>query len=666
MAKKLKDYATENGISHVTAWRHFKAGMIPNAKMEHGVVIIDDPKPASISIPRVNLAEPSMAVYSSKAATTKTRTNKSATIKTPDRYENIENGVIPYTFSNIAVNNTSEVSIRDTVLLCQKAYWNFALVKNVIDMMTEFSISPIYFRNGNAKSRKFFSEWLELINNWDLQDQFYREWYRSGNNFLYKASSSVDSVNLKQLQETYASEIKAVDEKLNIPYRYIILNPADIVSDNSLGFIQSRYFKVLNNYELERLKNPKTEQDQEFFDNLPAIVKKEVKKGGRVLLPLDENKISAIFCKKQDYEDFAVPMVYPVLDDIEFILELKKMDLALARTCQQIVLLITMGYEGKDGSYNVNANALTTMRELFENESIGRVLVADFTTKAQFVIPQIADILNPQKYAVVERSLREGLNSIISSSDSGEKFANQSIKIKVFIERLKHGRQAFISQFLQPEINKIAKNMGFKNIPEAYCQEFDFEDSMQWARIYTRLAEIGMLAPEETLQAIDNGKLPTPEENLEAQKRFKENKDNGLYQPLIGGAKIEENGRPAGTKAPQSTKNVKPIGTSKATYSLSKVKDNIILFNKLQDKIEGKLLKKHKLEKLNEQQKEIANMLSQTVISSEPPENWLNKIDDYLQNPMLSNAEITKQIDEIAAEHQLTSQTAAILFHSEN
>ena len=42
---------------------------------------------------------------------------------------------------------------------------------------------------------------------------------------------------------------------------------------------------------------------------------------------------------------------------------------------------------------------------------------------------------NPKKYEVVERSIKEGLNSIIS--DGGDKFANQSIKVKVFIERLK-------------------------------------------------------------------------------------------------------------------------------------------------------------------------------------------------------------------------------------
>ena len=44
-----------------------------------------------------------------------------------------------------------------------------------------------------------------------------------------------------------------------------------------------------------------------------------------------------------DYEAFAVSMIFPVLDDLEFKTELKRMDRAIARTCQQAVLLLTFG-----------------------------------------------------------------------------------------------------------------------------------------------------------------------------------------------------------------------------------------------------------------------------------------------------------------------------------
>ena len=56
---------------------------------------------------------------------------------------------------------------------------------------------------------------------------------------------------------------------------------------------------------------------------------------------------------------------------------------------------------------------LEAMQKLFENESIGRVLIADYTTKAEFVIPDIASLLDPKKYEVIDRDINIGLNNIL-------------------------------------------------------------------------------------------------------------------------------------------------------------------------------------------------------------------------------------------------------------
>ena len=91
------------------------------------------------------------------------------------------------------------------------------------------------------------------------------------------------------------------------------------------------------------------------------------------------------------------------------------------------------------------AHSLEAMQKLFENQSVGRVLIADYTTKAEFVIPDIAALIGPEKYEVVDRDIQIGLNNILIGD---EKFANQSIKAQVFIERLEQARQHFINEFL--------------------------------------------------------------------------------------------------------------------------------------------------------------------------------------------------------------------------
>jgi len=40
---KLSEYAKKIGVTYRTAWNHYKAGMIPNAKkLPSGLIIVDD------------------------------------------------------------------------------------------------------------------------------------------------------------------------------------------------------------------------------------------------------------------------------------------------------------------------------------------------------------------------------------------------------------------------------------------------------------------------------------------------------------------------------------------------------------------------------------------------------------------------------------------------
>jgi hypothetical protein len=176
------------------------------------------------------------------------------------------------------------------------------------------------------------------------------------------------------------------------------------------------------------------------------------------------------------------------------------------------------------------------------------------------------------------------------------------------------------------------------------------------------------------MKAIDTGRLPTSEESVESQQRFKDLKDQGLYQPLIGGAKIGagEAGRPSGTTGiPQSTKNVKPIGEgrqSKASveekYSLLKVKENLVLAQKLEEEVAASLRKKHNIKKLSYNQKEVSEQIAKIIIANETPENWVSKIEEYIKQPVDQNQEAVASVNSIACDHQVDSYLASILYHS--
>ena len=612
--------------------------------------------------------------YESKASNgsspdyTSVRRNAASTITRTDRYKNIDDGLIPFRYST-GIKNNSNMNIRDAVILCQKCYYNFSIFRNTIDLMTEFSSSNIYFKDGSSKSRTFFEALFKKINLWDFQDKFFREYYRSGNVFLYRFDTKVSDADVTKITQTFG--LNTSKAAVNLPSRYIVLNPADIQIGGSINFSTGRYYKILSDYELERLKNPKTDEDREVFNSLPEEARKLIqsKTIGVLTMPLDRERLCAVFYKKQDYEPFAVPMGFPVLEDINWKAEMKKMDMAITRTMQQSVLLVTMGDTPENGG--INQKNLEAMQKLFENQSVGRVLIADYTTKAQFVIPDIGNLIGPEKYEVVDRDIKIGLNNILIGD---EKFANTNIKVQVFIERLKQAREAFINEFLIPEIRRISKDLGFKNYPTPRFEDIDLKDDIQYARVYNRLIELGILTPEEGMKAIDTGRLPTSEESVESQQRFKDLKDQGLYQPLIGGAKIGsgEAGRPSGTTGiPQSTKNVKPIGEgrqSKASteekYSVLKVKENLVLAQKLEEEVAANLRKKHNIKKLSYNQKEVSEQIAKIIIANETPENWMSKIEDYIKQPVDQNQEIVANVNSIACDHQVDSYLASILYHS--
>lgn len=605
--------------------------------------------------------------YEAKASDeTRVRRNLAGNITRTERYKNIDDGLIPFKYST-GIKGSSNINIRDAVILCQKCYYNFAIFRNTIDLMTEFSSSNIYFQGGSQKSRDFFSALFKKINISDLQDKFFREYYRSGNVFLYRFDTKIKDADISKITQTFGLTSKA---SVSLPARYIILNPADVQIGGSINFSVGRYYKILSDYELERLKNPKTDEDKEVFNSLPKETQNLImQKGiGILSIPLERDKIAAAFYKKQDYEPFAVPMGFPVLEDINWKAEMKKMDMAITRTMQQAVLLITMGDTPNNGG--INQKNLEAMRSLFENQSIGRVLIADYTTKAQFVIPEIGNLIGPEKYEVVDRDIQIGLNNILIGS---EKFANTSIKVQVFMERLKQARQTFITEFLVPEIRRISKDLGFKNYPEPVFEDIDLKDDVQYSRIFNRLMELGILTPEEGLKAIETGRLPTNEESLESQQKYKDLRDQGFYQPLIGGgAQAGGAGRPSGsTGIPQSTKNIKPIGQgqqSKASieekYSVLKIKEYLSKAQKLEEEVGTKLREMHNIKKMSNQQKEIAEQISHIIIANENPENWNDKISDYISNPVDSNEEAVKEVQEIAYNHQLDSYISSILRHS--
>ena len=596
------------------------------------------------------------------------------------KYGNIREGMLPFETSINGYN------IRDAIELCQKAYANIAIFRNAVDIMSEFANAEIYLEGGSQKSKDFFSKWMKYTRMWNVKDQYFREYYRSGNVFFYKINAKFDIDDFQKILETYASydgasyntDIKLYnyptpyDVKNLIPVQYTLLNPYYLTTNHTSSWHQIVYQKILSEYELERLRSPKNDHDKVVFDSLDNDTKEKIRLGqwarDGLKIQLNPTDIIYSFYKKQDYEPFAIPFGFAVLDDINFKMEMKKIDQAICRTIENVILLITMGSEPAKGG--INHKNIKAMQNLLSNQSVGRVLVADYTTKAEFIIPDMNKVLGYEKYKVVNEDIKEGLQNILIGS---EKFANTTVKAQVFFERLKEARKAFLNDFLQPEMELIFRNLGFKGkCPIAKFEEVSIKDETQFNRVVTRMMELGILPPEEGLRVIETGIYPTKEELGTAQAKFVEERKKGYYNPIVGGVPViapptpEVSGvKPPIKKTTTPTEKGRPVGSNASVYAKDAIAKVMDKTKDLYSIVELGLKKKYSKKSLNAEQNKLAQGISEAIILGSQCESWTSLATEVLNDPnKLDKLNILSEIQTTAGEHDLDTYAAALLYHS--
>ena len=635
-------------------WKKFDAIVSQTSQAQESV------EPATMG-PAYHVSEGSYArsgsVSNLPSNNTSVRINRSSVTAPLNKFSQIRAGLLPYEISSDGIN------VREAIELCQKAYANVPIFRNTIDMMSEFANAEVYLEGGNATSRDFFMKLFDRIKLWDLKDQYFREYYRSGNIFLYRLDGKFDLNDFRK----FSKLVEESPRENKFPLKYIVLNPFEIVAKRSTVFSsKGAYAKILSEFDMERLANPKNDYDVAVFEALNPEDQKLIKDGAYfkdgLKISLENERLAYSFYKKQDYEPFAIPFGYPVLEDINAKMEMKKMDQAIMRTVENVILMITMGSEPDKGG--INPNNVKAMQKLFQNESVGRVLVSDYTTKADFVIPDINKVVGPGKYEVINQDIKEGLQNIILNED---KYSGAQIKARVFLDRLKEAREAFVNDFLQPEIRRIAKDLGFRQYPTVKFKDIDLRDETQLMRIATRLMELGILTAEQGMTLFQTGRFPQAQELEKAQDKFVGQRERGYFNPIVGGAPmIDEDemnkprtqptngmpGRPEGSEDQFSRANIQ--GT---IYEIESLRN--VAFTKLKDKL--KVGKKG----FSKEQQKMVDKLCESVVCSTEKENWSDQIISCVNDfNIIEKLGTLDGVLDVSESHKLELYPSAILYHS--
>lgn len=587
------------------------------------------------------------------------RTNSVTQSYTKNRFKNIDDGLLPFDYSR------DSVDVRDAIQLCQKAYFNVPAFRSTIDMLSDFADSDLFLEGGSAKARNFVNAWFKRIKIHDIKSQYFREYYRSGNVFMYRVDGRIKTADTGKVLETYGAT-----KSVPIPIKYLIMNPTDIATKGSISFNDFQYFKVLTPYEISRLKDPKTEHEIEMYNSLPEDVQVRIQNNTattteRLYIKLASELLHVVFAKKQDYEPLSVPYAFSVLDDINKKLELKKIDQAISRSIENVVLLVTMGAEPDKGG--VNHKALAAMQNIFKNQSVGRVLVSDYTTKADFVIPDLRKVVGPEKYEILNRDIQEGLQNVLLGDN---KYADGQLKMKIFIQRLEESRQQFIRDFLQPEIRRICKAAGMRSWPEVKFVKTDTLDNSDMTKLATRMMELGVLTPQQGMEVINTGIFPKSEDMAAAQDAFKEQREEGYYMPLVNSINLYQNEEdstpePKEEAAPIAPSGGRPMGVSNSNFSKKHIVEATQMVSEFELRAYRDFALKFGLEELDDERKDLVSRACESIIVSKPVGEWDETLSSVVENlDSLSELNVDPEVLDMGSKHQLDDMSAAILYHS--
>ncbi len=152
------------------------------------------------------------------------------------------------------------------------------------------------------------------------------------------------------------------------------------------------------------------------------------------------------------------------------------------------------------------------------------------------------------------------------------------------------------------------------------------------------------------------------------QAKYKKDRDDGKFFPLVGGSQKDEEvagggttGRPPGTGKPKASKKVGPIGT-KGAFSGKAYVEHLRASEQLDGAISAALLKRFRLKELDTAQVAVASALANTIMAIYPKEQWTKAtVKESLAKLPEIPKEVADEIDRIAAEHGVDTFDATLL-----
>jgi len=398
------------------------------------------------------------------------------TYKDHDRNTSVRNQFTRTDYEFFRPNEAIPQKPQEIISLCRNAYHRVGIIHNVIDLMADFGCQGARLIHPNPTIQKFYRGWWKKVDGARISERFLNLFYREGVAVTKRTMARLPMASEKQmrsmgdkLQPDIEAEKLVSTRKRNIPFRYNFLNPLtlEVLGEELSQFVGRQEFALKVSYRLRQsVQNPKNDAEKRLVELLPQEISAAIKRGDTVI-PLDADKVRAFFYKKDDWQTWAHPFTFAIMDDIILLEKMKLADLAALDGAISQIRLWKLGHMNDahpDMSIFPTDDAINRLSEIIMSNPGGGAF--DIIWGPELSVEEyktnVHQFLGEEKYKPVWNSIYAGLGvpPTLTGAATSSGFTNNYISLKTLIQRLEYGRAALRS-FWEQELELVRQAMGF-------------------------------------------------------------------------------------------------------------------------------------------------------------------------------------------------------------
>ena len=397
------------------------------------------------------------------------------------------------------------IVLKQILRRADQIYQKVGLVKNVIDLMGDFAVQGIRIVHPNKKIERFYRSWFKKINGKDRSERFVNNLYRVGNvvinrqtaklntkyiNYMYRATAEAD-ITYPPLDDDFIG-------KKEIPWKYTFIDPVyvDVMGGSLSSFTNKKIYGVMLPANLKRIINsPKNDAEANIVNELPSdIIEAAKTKKPYVLNP---DKTLVFHYKKDDWQIWAYPMIYAIMDDITVLEKLKLADMCALDGAVSNIRIFKLGsLEHKIAPTKAAASKLSS---ILSNNVGGGTMDLVWGPDLELIESKstVHNFLGEGKYTPHLNSVYAGLGipPTLTGTYGAAGTTNNFISLKTLTQRLQYGRDVLVS-FWEKEIELVQKAMGFKVAAKIEFDRMDLSNEDAEKSLLIQLADRNIISDE--------------------------------------------------------------------------------------------------------------------------------------------------------------------------